>query len=125
MSLFALIRSLLIATPWELFFTIVESTYVELTFEFFSTFFLPTVLSLGDNPRAISFRLGGIAQHFSNAGFGVTLNLYSNNFLAVTELSSFPQHIHYSVSLCWSKISEVAISCNPSQSKAQYLPPTL
>ncbi|MBA0881518.1 hypothetical protein Goshw_001940 [Gossypium schwendimanii] len=42
------------------------------------------MLSPGDDPRAISFRLGGIARHFSIVGLGVA-----------TELSSLPRQIHY------------------------------
>lgn len=54
---------------------IMKSTYVELTLEFCSTFFLQIVLSSREEPRAISFRLGGNTWHFSIAGFGVTLDL--------------------------------------------------
>ncbi|MBA0607213.1 hypothetical protein Godav_019553 [Gossypium davidsonii] len=84
-GLFTLIHSLLAATPWEWVFVIVELTYTELTLEFCSTFFLQTVLSSGDDARAISFRLGHITRQFSIAGFGVTLGLYSNDFLVATE----------------------------------------
>ncbi|PPS13300.1 hypothetical protein GOBAR_AA07349 [Gossypium barbadense] len=121
----ALVHNLLAVTLWEQFFAIVESSYAELTFECFSTFFLLTVLSSADDPRAISFRLGGITQHFSIAGFGVALDLYSDDFLAMTKLSSLPQHIHHSASLYWLKIAEVVIPYNLSQSKAWCFPPVV
>ncbi|KAH1106234.1 hypothetical protein J1N35_010002 [Gossypium stocksii] len=44
------VRALLMTDPWEQFFRIIEPTYLELTLEFCSTFYLQTVMSQFDDP---------------------------------------------------------------------------
>lgn len=70
-GLFSLVHTQLDVTPWERFFAIVESIYIDLTLEFCSIFFLQTVLLLKDNPRAISVHLRDVTQYLSIVGFGL------------------------------------------------------
>ncbi|PPR91809.1 hypothetical protein GOBAR_AA28876 [Gossypium barbadense] len=52
------IRALLTTDPWELFFGIIEPTYLELTMELCSTFHLQTVMTNYDDPGTVQFCLG-------------------------------------------------------------------
>ncbi|PPR92233.1 hypothetical protein GOBAR_AA28439 [Gossypium barbadense] len=54
------IRAILTTDPWELFFGIIEPTYLELTMELCSTFHLQTVLMSYDDPGTVQFFLGGL-----------------------------------------------------------------
>ncbi|KAK5833403.1 hypothetical protein PVK06_017228 [Gossypium arboreum] len=47
------IRALLTTDPWELFFEIIESTYLELTMELCSTFHLQAVMKRYDDPGTV------------------------------------------------------------------------
>ncbi|PPR96725.1 hypothetical protein GOBAR_AA23945 [Gossypium barbadense] len=51
------IRALLTTDPWELFFGIIEPTYLELTMELCSTFHLQTIMTNYDDPSTVQFRL--------------------------------------------------------------------
>ncbi|KAK5838837.1 hypothetical protein PVK06_007579 [Gossypium arboreum] len=59
------VRALLTTDPWELFFEIIESTYLELTFELFSTFYVQDVMTNFDDPGIVQCRLGGLVHQLS------------------------------------------------------------
>ncbi|PPR86742.1 hypothetical protein GOBAR_AA33950 [Gossypium barbadense] len=71
------IRALLTTDPWELFFGIIELTYLELTMELCSTFHLQTVMTRYDDPGMVQFRLGGLIRQLSVPEFGAALGLYT------------------------------------------------
>ncbi|PPR83979.1 hypothetical protein GOBAR_AA36733 [Gossypium barbadense] len=52
------IRALLTINHWELFFGIIEPTYLELTMELCSMFYLQTVMMNYNDPGTVLFRLG-------------------------------------------------------------------
>ncbi|PPR93093.1 hypothetical protein GOBAR_AA27580 [Gossypium barbadense] len=92
------IRALLTTDPWELFFRIIELTYLKLTMELCSTFHLQTVMSRYDDLGTVQFHLGRLICQLSVPEFGAT---------------------------CWHTLAPSAASCNPSRSKASVLPPSL
>ncbi|KAK5775810.1 hypothetical protein PVK06_043752 [Gossypium arboreum] len=47
------IRALLTTDPWELFFGIIDPTYLELTIELCPTFHLQTVMTRYDDPSMV------------------------------------------------------------------------
>ncbi|PPR99656.1 hypothetical protein GOBAR_AA21010 [Gossypium barbadense] len=51
------VRTLLSIDPWELFFGIIETTYLEFTLEFCSTFHFQTVMIECDDPGTVQFCL--------------------------------------------------------------------
>ncbi|PPR89269.1 hypothetical protein GOBAR_AA31416 [Gossypium barbadense] len=52
------IRALLTTDPWELFFEIIEPTYLELTMELCSMFHLQALMTRYDDPDTVQFCLG-------------------------------------------------------------------
>ncbi|PPS13248.1 hypothetical protein GOBAR_AA07398 [Gossypium barbadense] len=64
-------------TAEELFFGIIEPTYLEITIELCSTFHLQTIMTNYDDPSTDQFRLGGLVRQFSVPEFvpgGATYN---------------------------------------------------
>ena len=82
--------------PWELFFGIIEPTYLELTMEPCSTFHLQTVMTNYDDPGMVQFRLGGLVCQLSIPEFGAALGLYTEEFKEENELHALSRHIHFS-----------------------------
>ncbi|PPR99830.1 hypothetical protein GOBAR_AA20836 [Gossypium barbadense] len=119
------IRALLTTDHWELFFGIIEPTYLELTMELCSTFHLQTVMTNYDDPDTIQFRLGRLVRQFNVPEFGTALGLYMEEFKEENELHALTRHIHFSPSKCWHTLALGAASYNPSRSKASVLPPSL
>ncbi|PPS06236.1 hypothetical protein GOBAR_AA14416 [Gossypium barbadense] len=119
------IRALLTTDPWELFFGIIEPTYLELTMELCSTFHLQTVMMNYNDPGTIQFHLGGLVHQLSIPEFGAALGLYTENFKEENELHALSRHIHFSSSKCWHNLAVSTASYNPSRSKASVLPPSL
>ncbi|PPR96078.1 hypothetical protein GOBAR_AA24596 [Gossypium barbadense] len=95
------IRALLTIDPWELFFGIIELTYLELTMELCSTFHLQTVMTYYNDPGTIQFRLGRLICQLSVPEFGAVLGLYTEEFKEENELHALSHHIHFSPSKCW------------------------
>ncbi|PPR91556.1 hypothetical protein GOBAR_AA29131 [Gossypium barbadense] len=93
------IRALLTIDPWELFFGIIEPTYVELTMELCSTLHLQTVMTNYDDPGM--------------------------EFKKDNELHALTRHIHFSPSKCWNTLAPGAAYYNPTRSKASVLSPSL
>ncbi|PPR86266.1 hypothetical protein GOBAR_AA34424 [Gossypium barbadense] len=119
------IRALLTTDPWELFFGIIEPTYLELTMELCSTFHLQTVMTNYDNPGTVQFRLGRLVFQLSIPEFGTALGLYTEEFKKENDLHALNCHIHRSPSRCWDALILCAATYNPSHSKALALPPSL
>ncbi|PPS08260.1 hypothetical protein GOBAR_AA12394 [Gossypium barbadense] len=119
------IRALLTTDPWELFFGIIEPTYLELTMELCSTFHLHTVMTNNDNLGTVQFRLGGLVLQLSVPEFDAALGLYTKEFEEENELQALTRHIHFSPSKCWHTLAPGVASYNPSHSKASVLPPSL
>ncbi|PPS17197.1 hypothetical protein GOBAR_AA03375 [Gossypium barbadense] len=90
------IRALLTIDPWELFFGIIEPTYLELTMELCSTFHLQTVMTKYDDPGT-----------------------EENDFHALN------CHIQRSPSRCWDALVPGGATYNSSRSKASALLPYL
>ncbi|PPS07027.1 hypothetical protein GOBAR_AA13617 [Gossypium barbadense] len=59
------IRALLTTDSWELFFGIIEPTYLELTMKLYSTFHLQTVMTRYDDSDTVLFCLGGLIRQLS------------------------------------------------------------
>ncbi|PPS13655.1 hypothetical protein GOBAR_AA06926 [Gossypium barbadense] len=91
------IWAILTTDPWELFFGIIEPTYLELTMELCSTFHLQTIMTNYNDPGTVQFHLGGLVRQLSVPEFGA----------------------------CWHTLAPGAASYNPSRSKASVLPPSL
>ncbi|PPS14085.1 hypothetical protein GOBAR_AA06500 [Gossypium barbadense] len=108
------IRALLTTDPWELFFGIIEPTYLELTMELCSTFHLQTVMTNYDDPGTLSV-----------PEFGTDLGLYTEEFKEENDLHALNRHIHRSPSRCWDTLVPGGDTCNPSRSKASALLPSL
>ncbi|PPR94675.1 hypothetical protein GOBAR_AA25997 [Gossypium barbadense] len=119
------IQALLTTDPWELFFGIIELTYLELTMELCSTFHLQTVMTNYDDPSTIQFRLGGLICQLSVLEFDTTLGLYMEEFKEENDLHALNRHIHRSPSRCWDALVLGEVTYNPSRSKASALPPSL
>ncbi|PPS20556.1 hypothetical protein GOBAR_AA00019 [Gossypium barbadense] len=119
------IRALLTINPLELFFGIIEPTYLELTMELCSTFQILTVMTRYDDPSTVQFRLGGLICQLSVSEFGATLGLYIEEFREENELHTLSHHLHFSPSKCWHTLAPSMASCNPSCFKASVLPPSL
>ncbi|PPR95553.1 hypothetical protein GOBAR_AA25116 [Gossypium barbadense] len=88
-------------TVKELFFGIIEPTYLEITMELCSTFHLQTVMTNYDDPGTVQFSLGGLFRQLSVPEFGVTLGLYMEEFKEENDLHALNRHIHRSPSRCW------------------------
>ncbi|PPR95935.1 hypothetical protein GOBAR_AA24732 [Gossypium barbadense] len=119
------IWALLTTDPWELFFRIIEPTYLELTMELCSTFHLQTVMTNYDDPDTVQFCLSGLVRQLSILELGVALGLYTEEFKEENELHTLTRHIHFSPSKCWHTSAPGIASYNPSSSKASVLPPSL
>ncbi|PPR86622.1 hypothetical protein GOBAR_AA34069 [Gossypium barbadense] len=119
------IWALLTIDPWELFFGIIEPTYLKLTIELCSTFHLQTVMTNYDDLDTVQFHLGGLVRQLSIPEFGATLGLYTKEFKEENELHYLIRHIHFSPSKCWHTLAPSTASYNPSRSKASVLPPCL
>ncbi|PPS11214.1 hypothetical protein GOBAR_AA09428 [Gossypium barbadense] len=119
------IQALLTTDPWELFFGIIEPTYLELTMELCSTFRLQNVMTNYDDPSMVQFLLGGLIRQLSIPEFGAALGLYTDEFKEENELHALTRHIHFSPSKCWHTLATGAASYNPSRSKASVLLPSL
>ncbi|PPR92596.1 hypothetical protein GOBAR_AA28075 [Gossypium barbadense] len=99
------IQALLTIDPWELFFGIIEPTYLELTMELRSTFYLQTMMTNYDDPSMVQFRL--------------------EEFKEENDLDTLNRHIHRSPSRCWEALVPGGATYSPSRSKASALPPSL
>ncbi|PPS19372.1 hypothetical protein GOBAR_AA01171 [Gossypium barbadense] len=119
------IRALLTTDLWELFFGIIEPTYLELTMELCSTFHLQTVMTNYDDPGTVQFLLGELICQLSVPDFGAALGLYTKEFKEENELHALSRHIHFSPSKCWHTLAPGTAFYNPSCSKASVLPPSL
>ncbi|PPS02792.1 hypothetical protein GOBAR_AA17870 [Gossypium barbadense] len=97
------IWALLTIDPWELFFGIIEPTYLELTME------LCLIL----------------IHQLSVPEFGAPLGLYTKEFKEENKLHALSRHIHFSPSKCWHTLAPSTTSYNPSRSKASILPLSL
>ncbi|PPR89700.1 hypothetical protein GOBAR_AA30985 [Gossypium barbadense] len=112
------IRALLTIDPWELFFRIIELTYLELTMELCSIFHLQTVMTRYDDLGTVQFRLGGLSHQLSVPEFRAALGLYTEEFREENELHALSRHIHFSPLKCWHTLAPSTASYNPSCSKA-------
>ncbi|PPS09830.1 hypothetical protein GOBAR_AA10814 [Gossypium barbadense] len=108
------IWALLTTNPWEIFFGIIEATYLELTVELCSTFHLQTVMANYDDLGRLSF-----------PEFGTALGLYTEDFKEKNDLDALNRHIHHSPSRCWEALVPGSATYNPSRSKASALSPSL
>ncbi|PPS19427.1 hypothetical protein GOBAR_AA01149 [Gossypium barbadense] len=120
-----MIRALLTTDLRELFFRIIEPTYLELIMKLYSTFHLQTVMTRYDDLGKVEFRLGGLICKLSVPEFGATLGLYTEEFREENELHALSRHIHFSPSKCWHTLAPSIASYNPSRSKASVRPPSL
>ncbi|KAK5838542.1 hypothetical protein PVK06_007272 [Gossypium arboreum] len=84
------VRAFITTALWDRFFDIVKPTYMELTLEFCSTFYLQCMISSHDKHSTITFRLGSLVRHMSVPDFGAALGIYTNGFMGA---ANFP-HLH-------------------------------
>ncbi|PPR95622.1 hypothetical protein GOBAR_AA25047 [Gossypium barbadense] len=119
------IRALLTTDPWELYFGIIEPTYLELMMKLCSMSHLQTVMTRYDDPDMVQFCLSGLICQLSIPEFGDALGLCTEEFREENELHAFSRHIHFSPSKCWHTLAPRTASYNPSHSKASALPPSL
>ncbi|PPS12052.1 hypothetical protein GOBAR_AA08593 [Gossypium barbadense] len=119
------IRALLTTDPWELFFGIIEPTYLEITMELCSTFHLQTVMTNYDDPGAVQFRLGRLDHQLSVPEFSTVLGLYTEEFKEENDLHALNRHIHRCPLRCWDALVPGGATYNPSHSKASAVPPSL
>ncbi|PPS08412.1 hypothetical protein GOBAR_AA12231 [Gossypium barbadense] len=87
------IRGLLTTDPWELFFGIIEPTYLELTMDLCSIFHLHTVMSKYDDPGTVQFYLSGLIRQLSIPEFpgGAT---YNPSYSKASALPSSLRYLH-------------------------------
>ncbi|PPS14940.1 hypothetical protein GOBAR_AA05642 [Gossypium barbadense] len=119
------IQTRLTTDPWELFFRIIEPTYLEITMELCSTFHLQAVMTNYDDLDTVQFRLGGLVCQLSVPEFGTVLGLYTEEFKEENDLHAFNRHIHCSPLRCWDVLVPGGATYNPSCSKTSALPPSL
>ncbi|PPR95952.1 hypothetical protein GOBAR_AA24718 [Gossypium barbadense] len=119
------IRALLTIDPWEIFFGIIEPTYLELMVELCSTFHLQTVMTNYNDLGTVQFHLGGLVRKLSVPEFGTTLGLYTEEFKEENDLDTLNRHIHRPPSRCWDALVPSSATYNPSRSKASAFPPSL
>ncbi|PPS12889.1 hypothetical protein GOBAR_AA07752 [Gossypium barbadense] len=86
------IWALLTIDLWELFFRIIEPTYLEITMELCSPFHLHTIMINCDDPGTIQFQRPKI---------GTVLGLYTEEFKEENDLHALNRHIYRSPSRCW------------------------
>ncbi|PPR98648.1 hypothetical protein GOBAR_AA22022 [Gossypium barbadense] len=96
------IQALLTTDPWEMFFRIIEPTYLELTMELCSMFHLQILMTRYDNPGTVQFCLGGL----------------------IRQLSSQSPHTCLSLEVL-AHVGPSTPSYNPGRSKASVLTPSL
>ncbi|PPS16931.1 hypothetical protein GOBAR_AA03644 [Gossypium barbadense] len=111
--------------PFELFFGIIELTYLEITMELCSTFHLQTVMTNYDDPGTVQFRLGGLVWQLSVPKFSTVMGLYTEEFKEENDLHALNRHIHRSLLQCWDALVPGTATYNPCRSKASALPPCL
>ncbi|PPS09394.1 hypothetical protein GOBAR_AA11250 [Gossypium barbadense] len=119
------VRAFITTASWNRFFNIIEPTYMELTLEFCSTFYLQRVMSSHDEHGTITFRLGGLVRHMNVLEFGAVLGIYTDKFMGADNFLHLYRHIHYSPSCCWTVITASQIPYDASRSKATSLSPVL
>ncbi|PPS15159.1 hypothetical protein GOBAR_AA05421 [Gossypium barbadense] len=119
------IQTLLTTDHWELFFGIIEPTYLELTMKLCSMFHLQIVMTNYDDPGMVQFRIDGLVRQISVPEFDAALDLYTEEFKEENELHALTRHIHFSATKCWHTLAPGTTSYNPSCSKASVLPPSL
>ncbi|PPS03625.1 hypothetical protein GOBAR_AA17038 [Gossypium barbadense] len=112
------IWALLTTDPLELFFGIIELTYLELMMELCSTFHLQTVMTNYNDPGTVQFHLGRLVYQLSVPEFGTALGLYTEEFMEENDLDTLNSHIYHSPSRCWDALVPGAATYNPSCSKA-------
>ncbi|KAK5833642.1 hypothetical protein PVK06_017495 [Gossypium arboreum] len=108
------IRALLTTNPWELFFGIIEPTYLELTIELCSKFHLQTIITNYDDPSTVQFRLGGLVRQLGILEFGAALGLYTKKFNEENDLHALNCHIHRSPLWCWNALVPGKATYNPT-----------
>ncbi|PPS06039.1 hypothetical protein GOBAR_AA14607 [Gossypium barbadense] len=119
------IRALLTTDMWEMFFRIIEPTYLELIMELCSTFHLQTVMTTYDDLGTVQFCLGGLICQLSVPEFSGTLGLYTEEFREENKLHALSCHIHFCPSKCWHTLALSTASYNLTRSKSSVLPPSL
>ncbi|PPR97413.1 hypothetical protein GOBAR_AA23258 [Gossypium barbadense] len=68
---------------------------------------------------------GGLVRAMSVPEFGVTLGLYTDEFMEEEDMNALPRNIHILPSLCWKALAPLSSTYNPSRSKASALAPSL
>ncbi|PPS15941.1 hypothetical protein GOBAR_AA04637 [Gossypium barbadense] len=53
--------------------------------------------------------------------FGVTLGLYTDEFMEEEDMNALPHNIHISPSLCWKALASLSFTYDPSRLKASAL----
>ncbi|PPS13156.1 hypothetical protein GOBAR_AA07486 [Gossypium barbadense] len=86
---------------------------------------LQVVMTNNYDPDTIHFRLGGLVHAMSVLEFGVTLGLYTDEFMEKEDMNALPCNIHISPSLCWKGLAPLSSTYDPSRSKASALAPSL
>ncbi|PPS16867.1 hypothetical protein GOBAR_AA03704 [Gossypium barbadense] len=119
------VRALLTTDPWDLFFAIIEPTYLQLTLELCSTFHVQDVMTNFDDPRTVQFRLSGLVRQLSVPEFDIALGLYTEEFIDENDLDTLHRHIHYSPSKCLYALVPSSTTYDPSHSKTSTLSPSL
>ncbi|PPR98211.1 hypothetical protein GOBAR_AA22462 [Gossypium barbadense] len=94
---------------------------VEVIHPKFGTF--KVVMTNNDDPGTIHFRLSGLVCAMSVPEFGVTLGLYTYEFMEEEDMNAQPRNIHISPSLCWKALAPLSSTYDLSCSKASALPP--
>ncbi|PPS14914.1 hypothetical protein GOBAR_AA05661 [Gossypium barbadense] len=94
------IRALLTIDPWELYFGIIEPTYLEITMKLCSMFHLQTVMTNYDDLGTVQFRLDGLVRQLNVPKFGTALGLYTEEFKEENDLHALNCHIHRSPLRC-------------------------
>ncbi|PPS16471.1 hypothetical protein GOBAR_AA04122 [Gossypium barbadense] len=77
------VQAFITTAPWDKLFSIIESTYMELTLEFCSTFILQQVMTAHDELGTITFQLGGLVHQMSVPEFDAAMGLYTEEFISV------------------------------------------
>ncbi|KAH1081562.1 hypothetical protein J1N35_021323 [Gossypium stocksii] len=120
-----LVRAFITTTPCNQFFSIIESTYTELTLESYSTFTLQHVMMTHDERGTVTFRLGGLVRYMSVFEFGIALGLYIDEFMSAKNFLRLHQRIYYLPSNCWVDLTASMTPYDVIHSKATSLPPNL
>ncbi|KAK5833784.1 hypothetical protein PVK06_017642 [Gossypium arboreum] len=78
-----------------------------------------------NDPERVQFRLGGLVCQLSVPEFGVTLGLYTKEFMDDDDFDTLHRHIHLSSSNCWRAFVPASATYDPSRSKVLALAPSL